>query len=106
MPPQELWQLRCSAPELFERYLVPAVTAPWAVHACPPDQGSPVRGHGTLPASHAWPRHRSVMGARVQERRGAEEDGRRGRTLAVPMAAVGRFVRSCQVSNLCRISCR
>jgi len=30
MPPQEPWQLRGSAPELFERYLVPAVTAPWA----------------------------------------------------------------------------
>jgi hypothetical protein len=30
MPPQESWQLRGSAPELFERYLVPAVTAPWA----------------------------------------------------------------------------
>jgi ubiquinone/menaquinone biosynthesis C-methylase UbiE len=30
MPPQEAWQLRGSAPELFERYLVPAVTAPWA----------------------------------------------------------------------------
>jgi hypothetical protein len=30
MPPPEPWQLRGSAPELFERYLVPAVTAPWA----------------------------------------------------------------------------
>jgi ubiquinone/menaquinone biosynthesis C-methylase UbiE len=30
MPPQEPWQLRGRAPELFERYLVPAVTAPWA----------------------------------------------------------------------------
>jgi ubiquinone/menaquinone biosynthesis C-methylase UbiE len=30
MPPQEPWQLRGSAPELFERYLGPAVTAPWA----------------------------------------------------------------------------
>jgi SAM-dependent methyltransferase len=27
---QERWQLRGSAPELYQRYLVPAVTAPWA----------------------------------------------------------------------------
>jgi ubiquinone/menaquinone biosynthesis C-methylase UbiE len=42
MPPQEPWQLSGSAPELFERYLVPAVTAPWAadlVAVADPPQG-------------------------------------------------------------------
>jgi ubiquinone/menaquinone biosynthesis C-methylase UbiE len=45
MPPQEPWQLRGSAPELFERYLVPAVTAPWAadlVAAADPPPGARV----------------------------------------------------------------
>ena len=30
MSGQEQWQLDGSAPELYERYLVPAVTAVWA----------------------------------------------------------------------------
>jgi ubiquinone/menaquinone biosynthesis C-methylase UbiE len=45
MSPQEPWQLSGSAPELFERYLVPAVTAPWAadlVAAAGPPPGARV----------------------------------------------------------------
>jgi ubiquinone/menaquinone biosynthesis C-methylase UbiE len=45
MPPQEPWQLSGSAPELFERYLVPAVTGPWAadlVAAADPPLGARV----------------------------------------------------------------
>jgi hypothetical protein len=46
MPPQEPWQLRGSAPELFDRYLVPAVTAPWA--ADPVAVADPPRGARVL----------------------------------------------------------
>jgi len=46
MPEQEHWQLAGSAPELFERYLVPAITSKWAADLI--ERTSPQRGESVL----------------------------------------------------------
>ena len=46
MSEQEQWQLDGSAPELYERYLVPAITSVWAADLI--DRANPKRGERVL----------------------------------------------------------
>ena len=46
MPEQEHWQLSGSAPELYERYLVPAITSKWAADLV--ERAKPIDGEAVL----------------------------------------------------------
>jgi ubiquinone/menaquinone biosynthesis C-methylase UbiE len=46
MSEQEQWQLDGRAPELYERYLVPAITSVWAADLI--DRANPKRGERVL----------------------------------------------------------
>ncbi|HSO97984.1 MAG TPA: hypothetical protein VLP43_03460 [Solirubrobacteraceae bacterium] len=52
----EQWQLVRGAPELYERYLVPAVTSPWAVDSSIGSALDRVRECWISPAGPAWSR--------------------------------------------------
>jgi ubiquinone/menaquinone biosynthesis C-methylase UbiE len=83
MGTQEQWQLDGSAPELYQRYLVPAITAAWAADLV--DQAAPRPGERILDVA---------CGTGVVARVAAERVGRTGRVTALDinpgMLAVAR----------------
>jgi ubiquinone/menaquinone biosynthesis C-methylase UbiE len=83
MSDQEQWQLDASAPELYQRYLVPAITAVWATDLV--DQAAPRPGERILDAA---------CGTGVVARVAAERVGSTGRVAALDinpgMLAVAR----------------
>ena len=83
MSDQEQWQLDGSAPELYQRYLVPAITAVWAADLV--DQAAPRPGERILDVA---------CGTGVVARAAAERVGGTGRVAALDinpgMLAVAR----------------
>jgi ubiquinone/menaquinone biosynthesis C-methylase UbiE len=87
MGEQEQWQLACTAPELYERYLVPAITAVWAADLV--DRAAPRPGERVLDVA---------CGTGVVAHLAAERVGRTGRVAALDinpaMLAVARSLRA------------
>jgi hypothetical protein len=69
MDEQEGWQLEASAPELYQRYLVPAMTAMWAADLA--DRAALRRGERVIDVACGT----GVNGAPIQWHEGSEDVG-------------------------------